>query len=81
MILTLLLLAAILAARISQRHSAAVRIYLDIEFIATLTLEAVHFLIGRENRLYTIAFDGFMALIMLSFLGLIWEARKTSQYS
>ena len=80
MFLTLILLAAIALARLIQNHSPAVRVYLDLEFIATLTLEAVRYLIGRENHLYTIAFDGFMALIMLSFLGLIWEARRTSPY-
>jgi hypothetical protein len=81
MSLTLVLLAAILVARLAPGHSRAVKVYLDLEIIATLTLEAVHFLIGRDNRLYTIAFDGFMALIMLAFLGLIWEARRISPYS
>jgi len=75
--LSALLLTAIAWARTAPRHSRAVRLYLDIELIATFTLEAMHHIIGWEHRLYTVAFDGFMALIFLAFAGVIWDSRNS----
>ena len=75
--LSVLLLSAIIWARTAPHHSRPVRLYLDIELIATFTLETMRHIVGWEHRLYTIVFDGFMALIFLTFAGVIWESRNS----
>jgi hypothetical protein len=72
-----LLLLAILLARVAPNLSREVKLYLDIEFIATLTLESINALVGWQTRLYTIAYDGLTLIIFLAFAGIIWPARKS----
>ena len=74
--LSLLLIASILWARLAPNHSRVVKLYLDIELIASLVLETVNYLSGWQSSLYTVVFDGFTALIFLTFAGVIWEAQN-----
>jgi len=76
-VLSLLLLLAILLARRTPNLNPAIKVYLDVEFIASLTLETINKLVGWETTVYTIAFDGLTILIFLSFAGVIWQAQKS----
>lgn len=72
--LSLLLIAAIIAARISQKHSPAVRRYLTVMVITNATLEAVQHLIGYLSPDFAWIYDCLDMLIIFSMVGVVWEA-------